>query len=318
MKIDSVNILGTRVTLVPIEKSDAKGLAIGIIVEFYLYKGTFQNVEYVFYQSKSGRERTPSEYAWYSDKISSGIGNPAVLITNKRDYNNRLRLFNQGVFFVANEKYVYLPNLVVNTLGHTPKRKRIKLLSPKAQFLLLYWLQNKVLGDDVSISTFVSKWNFSYISVSRALAELEQYGICDSTKGRDNSKSYHFSKDRRVVWEENQKILRNPIKRVVYSNEPLSDVFRIAGVSALSYYSMLNPEDVNSVAVLDTLFRGSSWKSQTNEIEGTYRIEIWCYEPAMFENKKYVDKLSLVLSLREDYDARIEGEVKRVISEMQW
>lgn len=33
---------------------------------------------------------------------------------------------------------------------------------------------------------------------------------------------------------------------------------------------------------------------------------------------EWVDKLSLVISLREDSDARVEGEVLRVINEIEW
>lgn len=318
MKIDYVNILGTNVPLTPIEKKETKGLTIGIVVGFHIYKGNFQGVEYIFYQSKSKKEYTPSEYAYYSNKITEVMNKSVILITNKRDYNNRIRLYEQGVYFVAGSNYVYLPNLIVNTLGRTPKRKRVKKLSPKAQFLLLYWLQEKSLGPDVSIATFVGKWNFSYISISRALAELEQYGLCDSFKGIDNSKTYHFPKERKAIWEDNQELMRNPVSRIVYSNEPIPEGFRVTSISALSHYSWLNPENVDTVAVLDSVFRESSWKNQTNEIEGKYRIEIWCYEPAMFEGTRYVDKLSLVLSLSEDPDARVEGEVERVINEMQW
>lgn len=318
MKITSINILGTNVPLTPFEKKETKGLMIGIVVEFYIYKGIYKDTEYIFYQSKEDRECTPSEYSYYSNKITEAINKPVILITNKRDYNNRIRLYDQGVYFVAGSNYVYLPNLVVNTLGRTSKKKRVKQLSPKAQFLLLYWLQEKSLGADVSIATFMGKWNFSYISISRALAELEQYGLCDSIKGTDNSKTYHFLKERKSIWEDNQELMRNPVSRIVYSNEPIPEGFRVTSISALSHYSWLNPENVDTVAVLDSVFRESSWKDQTNEIEGKYRIEIWCYEPAMFEGKRYVDKLSLVLSLREDPDARVEGEVERVINEMQW
>ena len=318
MKIDCINILGTNVPLTFVDKKEAKGLTVGIIVSFYIYKGFFQDTEYIFYQSKNEKEFTPSDYAYYSNKITEVFNKPVILITNKRDYNNRIRLYDQGVYLVAGSNYVYLPNLVVNTLGRTPKKKRVKQLSPKAQFLLLYWLQEKSLGPDVSIGTFLGKWSFSYISISRALAELEQYGFCDSVKGIDNSKTYHFLKERKAIWEDGQELMRNPVSRIVYSNEPIPEGFRVTSISALSHYSWLNPENVETVAVLASVLRQSSWKAHTNEIEGKYCIEIWCYEPAMFEGERYVDRLSLVLSLKENPDARVEGEVKRVINEMQW
>lgn len=49
-------------------------------------------------------------------------------------------------------------------------------------------------------------------------------------------------------------------------------------------------------------------------------VEAWKY-PAlvMQENgKQYVDKLSLYLSLQDDNDPRVEGELERLINEIIW
>ncbi len=318
MKILNINILGTNVRLTPLEKNETKGLMIGIIVEFNLYKGNFYDVEYCFYQSKSNKEYTPSVYAYYTQKIEQVVKIPVILITNKYDYNNRMRLVEQGVYFVAASKYAFLPNLIINTLSPRTNKKRVKQLSPKAQFHLLYWMQQPSLGEDVSIADFSEKWGFSYISISRALVELEQYGLCKSIKEKNNSKTYHFLKNRKTIWNEYQDILRNPVSKIVFSDTPIPGKHRITNISALSHYSMLNPDRIDSIAVLDSEFRAADWKGQTNEIEGSYRIEIWSYEPAMFEDDAYVDRLSLVLSLRDDHDARVESEVERVINEMPW
>ena len=57
-----------------------------------------------------------------------------------------------------------------------------------------------------------------------------------------------------------------------------------------------------------------------NKFDGNVAIEIWKY-PAVSklgETCKWVDKLSLVLSLRKDDDARVEDEVERIINETKW
>ena len=318
MKIQSVNILGTDIQLSLLSRAELKGLPLGIVVGFNIYKGRFMGCDYCFYQSKTSQEYTPSVYAYNSQKINSALGLTTVLITNKQDYNKRTRLIEQGVYFVSSSKYAFLPGILANTLSPTMRKKHNKLLSPKAQFILLYWLQNQDLGSEVSISSFMDKWGFSYVSISRALAELEQFGLCESSKSKDNSKTYRFLKDRKETWGKCQDFLRNPISKIVYSDFPIIGNYRISNITALSHYSMLNPEEHNTIAVLDTEFRKAQWKEQTNEIEGRYRIEIWRYEPAMFEGEKYVDRLSLALSLRDDYDARVEGEVNRVIDSIPW
>ena len=317
MKESVIKIVGIEVRLLPLAMKGFKGITIGSLVSFEFYKGNFRGEEYCFIRPREGMQYTPSHYAWHTQRISEAMKMPVVLIVDKTDYNFRMRLIYHGVYFVAAPRFVFMPGILANALSPS-KKKRMEQLSPKGQFILLYWLQETVLSQNVTISTFVGKWGFSYVSVTRALAELERYGICESRKEDDNSKTYILKKDKQTTWREYQRLLRNPVLKVVYSDTPIEGTYRITNISALSHYSMLNPDRYDSIAVLDSDFRKAKWKNLTNEIEGNYRIEVWCYEPAMFPDKRFVDKLSLVLSLQDDHDPRVEGEVERVLNEMTW
>ena len=57
-----------------------------------------------------------------------------------------------------------------------------------------------------------------------------------------------------------------------------------------------------------------------NEYDGNVIIEAWKYPPVTTVNTKaeWVDKLSLAISLRDDSDPRVEGEVERLINEIAW
>ena len=57
-----------------------------------------------------------------------------------------------------------------------------------------------------------------------------------------------------------------------------------------------------------------------NEFDGNVVIEAWKYPPVakMNETPHWVDKLSLFISLRDDDDPRVEGEVERLLNEMKW
>ena len=48
------------------------------------------------------------------------------------------------------------------------------------------------------------------------------------------------------------------------------------------------------------------------DLEGKFCIEIWKYEPVGSSNK-FVDKLSLALSLQDDIDPRVNKEVEQLI-----
>jgi hypothetical protein len=52
-----------------------------------------------------------------------------------------------------------------------------------------------------------------------------------------------------------------------------------------------------------------------NPIEGDFCVEIWQYPPIPTD-KEYVDKLSLVLSLQDDHDPRVEKEVELIIEKL--
>jgi len=86
----------------------------------------------------------------------------------------------------------------------------------------------------------------------------------------------------------------------------------------LANYSHLNPEQYETFAIWEKDFADLS--IQFNEIEGVYKIEIWKYPtliPCQTDNK-YVDKLSLYLSLKSEPDARVEKELEILIENMQW
>ena len=57
-----------------------------------------------------------------------------------------------------------------------------------------------------------------------------------------------------------------------------------------------------------------------NEFDGNVMIEVWKYPVVSLLGNvnEWVDKLSLAISLREDDDPRVEGEIERLIDELEW
>ena len=49
-------------------------------------------------------------------------------------------------------------------------------------------------------------------------------------------------------------------------------------------------------------------------------IEVWKYPVVALlgNDNEWVDKLSLAISLRDDDDPRVEGEIERLINELKW
>ena len=57
-----------------------------------------------------------------------------------------------------------------------------------------------------------------------------------------------------------------------------------------------------------------------NEFDGNVMIEVWKYPVVALlgNDNEWVDKLSLAISLRDDDDPRVEGEIERLINELKW
>ena len=120
------------------------------------------------------------------------------------------------------------------------------------------------------------------------------------------------------MFERSKKHLVHPVKQRWYCDEiKNNELYKLAGISALSHYSALNPDGTMTIALTT-----EQWKNRNeddflnvNPIEGDCCVEIWQYPPILTD-KRYVDKLSLALSLQNDHDPRVEKEVELMIEQL--
>ncbi len=103
----------------------------------------------------------------------------------------------------------------------------------------------------------------------------------------------------------------------------VQDTYPECSINALAHYSRLNPDEERMLAMTakeyGELNKAEAFVGQ-NQYDGNYIIEVWKYQP-LIQNEDagvYVDKLSLVLSLKEEDDPRVEGEVEYIIERMVW
>ena len=121
-----------------------------------------------------------------------------------------------------------------------------------------------------------------------------------------------------------QSFLVNPVEERIFCDNLLSDdKFPVCGINALAHYTWLNPDSERMIMVpVKQLreFKSSGVLVRPNEFDGNIIIEAWKYPPvtAIGTKAEWVDRLSLAISLREDEDPRVEGEVERLINETEW
>ena len=118
---------------------------------------------------------------------------------------------------------------------------------------------------------------------------LEDLGLCQKVADSSKRKVIHFAKTGKELWEQPQPFLFNPVEECIYCDALLSDGrFPICGINALAHYTRLNPDSERIIMV------------------------------SLGSENEWVDRLSLAISLRDDADPRVEGEIERLINEIEW
>ena len=317
---ENLSILGRKVELTRRTADKLKGLTIGEKLSYVFYDGTYLGVSLLFVEPKKGNP-TPKVCLLTSNRLAELYGLPVVFILQPGPTYERTRLMDKGVYFVMSDQYAFLPMLVATE--KSSNRVPAKVLSPVAQYLLLFHLQVKSL-EGLSAREIAPLVPYSYESVTLGLTCLTDVGLVEKIKAGQRSKVVHFMEKGRELWNKAQPYLTNPVDRRFYCDEMNGqDTYPECGINALAHYSRLNPDEERMLAMTQKEYNGLNSQGtfvRQNLYDGNYMIEVWKYQPMiqMEDGRTYVDKLSLVLSLKADEDPRVEGELEYIIERMVW
>ncbi len=306
-----ITIAGQQIELRNLSKQDQKGLWLELIANFKMMQFDFNGQVMLLLVAKGEMDYTNVQRRKISERIESIKHIPAVfyfdnLLTYERD-----RLVEQGVYFIVADKFAFVPTLIINRLSTKSEIK--ELFYPSTQYILLYHLQIESL-DGLSLKELEDKVPYKYKTIAKSIKQLEALGLV-SLEGSRNKKLV-FELSGKELWDKASTNLIDPIKSIEYT----SDVFPegdIGGISALSHYSMLAPEDVPTRVLTAEWVREHKYSiPELHSFEDTQRIEIWKYPPS--GTSGYVDKLSLFLTLKDDNDPRVEKEIEIMMNKIKW
>lgn len=316
----TVNILGRNITLRVRTKAKLKGINVGESLSYRFYDGEYLGVGIVFVQPKQDNP-TPRECSIVGEHLTGLFGLPVVFILAPGPSYERLRLIDKGVYFVMGEKFAFLPMLLANE--RMRRSKPAKHLSPVAQYLLLYHLQVESL-EGMSARGMAERLPYSYESVTLGLTCLADVGLCEKVSDGARSKIVHLGAKGRELWDNAQPYLIDPVEKRIYCDALKTDVrYPTCGINALAHYSWLNPDRGQMLMMSKRDFKALEANGalhNANEYDGDVLIEVWKYPVIVLKGQpqEWVDRLSLALSLREEKDPRVEGEVERIINETEW
>lgn len=320
IKTKEIAILGRPIQLQERSKAQMEGTTIGDLLTYKFYDGEFHGMPLLFAEPK-GKVATPRCLSVTANNLTSLLQLPIVFLLPACPAYERQRLIDKDVYFVVSEKYVHLPMLLANE--RVRKTKQAKTLTPVAQYLLLYHLQIGSI-EGMAARDIEDKIPYSYASITLGLTCLEDLGLCKKVAEASKRKVIHFDMKGMNLWEQAQPFFVNPVEERIYCDGLLSDdSFPECGINALAHYTRLNPDPERTIMMsVKQLrnFKSSEALVRPNEFDGNIIIEAWKYPPvtAIGVKAEWVDKLSLAISLREDEDPRVEGEVERLINEIEW
>lgn len=234
----------------------------------------------------------------------------------------RRSLVKRQIPFVVPGSQLYWPELGAMVQTHRAKAKMaaVTTVSPATQALVVACLVG-VVEDGVNVSLLARRLGYTAMTMSRAVSELEASALVTVLR-RGRKRTLVFENDHHALWQAALPYLRNPIRETirVHERELPARYKLLAGETALATMSMLaSPKEPVYASGRD------EWKLLDERMEripveddGTCRVQIWRYDPAMFATKGRVDCFSLYLSLMDEHDDRVQLALDEMMEEVAW
>ena len=260
-----------------------------------------------------------SALARRTKEINEKTGKMTLLVLDNIDTVRRRIMITNRTNFIVPGKQAYLPSMGAvfkeRGLAQTVNPERL-MLSPAAQVLLLWHIQRETL-EGGNISEIAKNFPYSVKTVSVAVKELEQAGIC-TIQGDNSGKTLHFL-PKGEVWDTAYPMLTSPIQEILYSDDisviPVEMRF-VTYDKALTAYTFMADFDKKAFAVNknNETIKELKASGALNAVEGLYRIEFWKYDPALLAEDGTVDPLSLALCYKDSDDERVADELKIMVN----
>lgn len=311
---------GTKVNCREIES--LKGLPLYLTIGRKFYRLEMLNTEFMVVMisadNRFGTAALKKQLTLYADTVKMKVAYSFEEVT----YSQRAALIKANIPFLALPGQVYLPFLGVVLQDKLKKQQKLKAdkMMPATQSLFLYLFYAKPDGVILK-SRAASDLGLTRTSITRASGQLLAMGLISQEKV---GKEVHMRcADKGIaLYEKAKPFLINPVQKSIFvKNQHYFKTFPKAGETALAKQTMLNEPEHQEIAVykgmkcVDDLEEISV---QWNEDEDIVNVQLWKYDPCLFAQNGCVDPISLLCSLQDDEDERIEMALEELQEKMNW
>ena len=257
------------------------------------------------------------------DKLRSVTEHPTIYVTDALASYERKRLIEQKVPFIVPGNQLYLPDLGIDLREYFRQRagSAESPLSPSAQAMLITALLRPHWKQEWHPAEAAALLGYTPMTLSRAVRELVATGLAKAHKnGRTQYLEMMYSP--KETWERASPLLRSPVQRKLWvqAQTQIDPDLRLAGLSALEQSSMLSEPHIPVYAVSRTVWQDlkTNVEQLPEPVPGAQEWQVWNYSTALDQSSNSVDPLSLILSLRDDSDERVQGELDAVKEQLPW
>lgn len=237
---------------------------------------------------------------------------PCALYLDRLTAQQRRNLVENRLPFIAESQQVFLPfwgcffNEKYASVSHIEET-----MAPGTQLVFLYLYYHTGHNRTMNQTELSKKLRLSKATCSRAIKDLAESGVIE-IKNEGTNKWIISRFDKPEFLRKAYSRMKSPVKRVIYvKNEPPGPHLLQSGVKALSSISMVGAKEYDrgiavSARIASTIPAEYIISKREFEDFGGSVIEVWSYAPELLSDNGRVDDISLLLSLDNDPDERIQ------------
>ena len=230
----------------------------------------------------------------------------------------RKALIGEKIPFVVKDYQMYMPFLAICLTQRFEQKLVVEKFAPLTQLAFLYIFYNNVKLTAVELAKRI---DCTSMSATRAYKELVDSGLFRSEA--DGRKKYivpNYQGGRLLKMAE--PYLINPVESINYIKfDKNFEKMSVSGIYALGKKTMLSVGDRDKsyaifkrekISVLDIAF------ILTFDRYDVVKMEKWSYNPAILSKDGVVDDISLILSLADNKDERVQISIDELKEKYEW
>lgn len=247
-------------------------------------------------------------------KISSEKNLPVVYHPRSLTYSKMKGLLQQKVPFIVDGKQAYLPFLGMLLQAISEGKNENVRFSLPAQLLAIMYLYSR--KPFLYIKKAVEFLPYSAMSITRAMRELEASELFYVEKDKQ-SNVLRSQLAKQELFEELKAKFNSPMwKRGYIDNECVENKMVLAGDDALAEKSMLANTLPAKYAAYKKNVDVSVLHSELLDSKKQSELQLWSYNPLLFSQLDIPDPISLVVSLNDVHDERVEQAMDEIMEEV--